>query len=295
MENTSYLGLRLPAPEDYYDVADWNANSEIIDQYAETVDGTLVQIQGAITALSGGVKLKGAVNHYTDLPSSGQQEGDAYTVRYSGTSGTEPLGVEYAWATYEGTAQWIPLGVDPTYYAKAADLAAQAAALAEVIDNGPKNIAGWTATTTTLTDVTFTVNANGTVTTTASGNAGARRMFPLDFTVPATLPSGRYHLNGCPAGGKSGTTIKYCLYFYDLTAGARVVSSDDTGDGFFFDWVPNPAHTYRIMVDIRSGTNPNGLTFQPMICSETAWNASHKYVAYAPTNAQLYAMIQAQT
>lgn len=180
----------------------------------------------------------------------------------------------------------------PTTYQTLTAAAKQDAALVQLIDTGAKNVAGWTATTTTLTDVTFTVNADGTVTTTASGNAGARRMFPLDFTVPATLPSGRYHLNGCPAGGKSGTTIKYCLYLYDLTASARVVSNDDTGEGFSFSWTPNPAHTYRIMVDIRSGTNPNGLVFNPMLCSEAAWNISDKFVKYAPTNAELYAMIQ---
>lgn len=169
-------------------------------------------------------------------------------------------------------------------------------ALAYVIDNATKNIANWSATTKTQTDVTFTVNATyKTVTTTASGNAAARRSFPLDFNIPASLPAGRYILTGCPAGGKTGSTIKYCLYLFDLTANARVeANDDDTGNGFVFEnWTPNSSHTYRIMVDIRSGTNPNGLVFKPMLCLKSAYDISNKYVPYAPSNAELYAMIQA--
>ena len=309
MTETSYLGLKKPSPQDFYDVEDqWNYNSDLIDQYAAGLSGeggVLPQMQSAIAALAGGVHLKGAVDYYTDLPATGQSEGDAYTVLYSGTSGTDPLGVEYAWATYNNTAQWIPLGEDPTYYAKAADLNAEATArqnadtkqtdaLAYIIDNGPKNVANWTASTETITDVTFTINADRTVTTTASGAAAARRQKALSFTVPASLPAGTYVLSGCPAGGASGTTIYYCLYIWDNTSNSRV-SSNDTGSGMEFEWTPNPAHSYNITIDIRSGTNPNGLTFKPMICAKKAYAISDAYKPYVPSNAELWAMIQAQT
>lgn len=307
MTETSYLGLKKPDPQDYYDVGDWNDNSDTLDQFAEGLagdGGVLQQMQSAIAALAGGVHLKGAVNYYTDLPATGQSEGDAYTVLYAGTSGTDPLGVEYAWATYDGTPQWIPLGVDPTYYAKAADLNAEATArqsadtkqtdaLAYIIDNGPKNVANWEASTQTITDVTFTVNADRTVTTTASGATAARRQKSLNLTIPASLPAGRYMLSGCPAGGASDTTIYYCLYVWDNTANSRV-SSNDTGSGMEFEWAPNPAHSYIITIDIRSGTNPNGLTFKPMICAKAAYAISPTFVPYVPTNAELWAMIQAQ-
>lgn len=306
MNETTYLGLKLPDPEDYYDVeGQWNYNSRKIDTFASTADGAIAQLQSAIQALSGGVRLKGAVNYYTNLPSTGQHEGDAYTVRYAGTSGTEPLGVEYAWATYDGTAQWIPLGVDPTYYAKAADLNAEATArqsadtkqtdaLAYIIDNGPKNVANWSASTETITDVTFTVNADRTVTTTASGAVAARRQKALYFTIPASLPAGTYVLSGCPAGGISGTTTLYCLYIWDMTANTRV-SQNDTGNGVEFEWTPDPTHNYNISIDIRSGTNPNGLTFKPMISAKKAYAISDAYKPYVPSNAELWAMIQAQT
>lgn len=170
----------------------------------------------------------------------------------------------------------------------------QTDALVYIIDNGPKNVADWSASTQTITDVTFTVNdADRTVTTTASGAAAARRQKALDFNIPSTLPAGQYVLSGCPAGGAVGSTVKYCLYVWDFTANSRV-SLNDTGDGVTFDWIPDSTHQYNIGVDIRSGTNPDGLVFKPMICLKAAWDISHDFVPYCPSLAQLYAMIQNQ-
>lgn len=64
----------------------------------------------AIAALPKGVVYKGAVSYYADLPQSGQEVGDCYTVKYEGTTGTVPNGSEYVWGLYEGTLQWILLG-----------------------------------------------------------------------------------------------------------------------------------------------------------------------------------------
>ena len=125
-----------------------------------------------------------------------------------------------------------------------------------------KNIFETTATTHTITDVTFTNNNDGTWTT--SGTAAARRQNVLQFTVPDNLPSGDYVLSGCPANGEVGGTVKYCLYAWDLTDSARI-SLNDTGESVEFTWTPNPAHNYCITIDIRSGTNADGLVFKPMI------------------------------
>lgn len=181
----------------------------------------------------------------------------------------------------------------PTTYQTLTAAAKQDTALAELIDNGPKNIFHTAATTETIGEVTFTKNNDGTWTTTATGNTSARRAKAMTFTVPASIPAGRYIITGCPAGGKVGSTIKYCLYLMDDTTSTRVVANDDdTGSGFVFDWTPNPAHTYNLIIDIRIGSNPNGLTWKPMICLESAWNISNKFVSYVPTNAELLAMIQ---
>lgn len=125
-----------------------------------------------------------------------------------------------------------------------------------------KNFFETTATTHTITDVTFTNNNDGTWST--SGTAAARRQMPLNFTMPPNMPTTDYRLTGCPAGGESGGSVKYCLYIWDYTTNTRV-SQNDTGDGITFSWSPDPTHTYSIGIDIRSGTNADGLTFRPMI------------------------------
>lgn len=140
-------------------------------------------------------------------------------------------------------------------------------AVEDIINYGiTKNYFTTTAGTQTITDVTFTNNGNGTWST--SGTAAARRQYPATFTMPANLPDAVYKLTGCPQGGAEGATIKYCLYIWDNTANARV-SSNDTGNGIEFQWAPDPTHSYQIAIDIRQGTNANGLTFKPMITFKT--------------------------
>lgn len=129
-----------------------------------------------------------------------------------------------------------------------------------------KNFFETTATTQTITDITFTNNNNGTWTT--SGTAAARRQKPLNFTMPQNMPAATYRLTGCPTGGETGGTVRYALYVWDYTTNSRV-SQNDTGDGVSFSWAPDPTHDYSIGIDIRSGTNANGLTFKPMITFKT--------------------------
>ena len=68
-----------------------------------------------MAAFPKGMSYKGAVDYYKDLPNN-PEIGDVYTVKYTGTSGTEALGVEYGWGTYESTNQWIDLGPDLSRY-----------------------------------------------------------------------------------------------------------------------------------------------------------------------------------
>lgn len=65
----------------------------------------------AISGIGGGISYKGAVNYYSNLPNN-PSVGDAYTVKYKGSSGTDPDGSEYVWGNYEDTNQWIKLGAD---------------------------------------------------------------------------------------------------------------------------------------------------------------------------------------
>ena len=63
-----------------------------------------------------------------------------------------------------------------------------ASALTELIDSGPKNIVNWSANSTTISGVTFTVNSDKTVST--SGTASDRAQLFCRFTVPASLKAG---------------------------------------------------------------------------------------------------------
>lgn len=69
-------------------------------------------------AIANGINLIGAVDYYANLPLN-NEKGDAYIVRYQGTSGSEPDGTEYAWGEYEGTLTWNRIGIHPSYFQKA--------------------------------------------------------------------------------------------------------------------------------------------------------------------------------
>ena len=69
-------------------------------------------------SLMGGVHYRGSVSYYADLPND-PQEGDSYTVKYAGTSGSVADGTEYTWG-YDTDAQdyaWISFSKDA--YSKA--------------------------------------------------------------------------------------------------------------------------------------------------------------------------------
>lgn len=83
--------------------------------YAAAVGKSKGYTDDAISGLSGGLKYKGAVDYYSSLPNNAKI-GDAYTVKYEGSSGTTPSGREYAWGKYDNVNQWIELGPDMSQY-----------------------------------------------------------------------------------------------------------------------------------------------------------------------------------
>lgn len=72
--------------------------------------------QDAIAALPNGLVYRGQVNYYSDLPTSGVEVGDCYTVKYAGSSGSVPSGVEYVWGPDGGVNTWIEIGPDMSQY-----------------------------------------------------------------------------------------------------------------------------------------------------------------------------------
>lgn len=69
-------------------------------------------------SLMGGVHYRGSVSYYDDLPAN-PVEGDSYTVKYAGSSGSVEDGTEYTWGydTDTGDYAWISFSKDA--YSKA--------------------------------------------------------------------------------------------------------------------------------------------------------------------------------
>lgn len=121
MLSTENIGLKKPGYNDEADIAVINENSDIIDRefgnrYLKSETYSVEQannaIAQAIEALPNGLVYRGAVNYYKDLPTDSNELGDTYSVKYQGETGTTADGNEYAWGEYDGTLQWIKLGVN---------------------------------------------------------------------------------------------------------------------------------------------------------------------------------------
>ena len=102
---TTNYGLIKPDTTDPILIGQLNDNADIID-------ATLKSLSDVLDVAKLGIKYKGEVNYYSNLPASGNEIGDAYTVKYAGSSGTTPDGTEYVWGTVSGTNQWINFSKD---------------------------------------------------------------------------------------------------------------------------------------------------------------------------------------
>lgn len=141
--------------------------------------------------------------------------------------------------------------------------------------------------TTTIRDVIFTKNADGSVTAngTQDGTGGGSYYHVSDTF---TCDSGTYKLTGCPSGGSSST---YRLYVYDHTVGStgEVVNASDTGEGAIFNLLSG--HEYNINIMIGVSQTANDMLFKPMITPILDYNGP--YVPYAKTNKELTKKVDA--
>lgn len=69
-------------------------------------------------SLMGGVRYKGSVNYYDDLPSNAK-EGDSYTVKYAGVSGSIADGTEYTWGYDADLDDYVWISFSKDSYSKA--------------------------------------------------------------------------------------------------------------------------------------------------------------------------------
>lgn len=164
------------------------------------------------------------------------------------------------------------------------------AALADLINAGAKNICNPVDAVgynyqgqfpATIGGVTYTLNADGSIT--CSGTSSAIRV----FKIPVTLVSGvTYVISGCPAGGADSS------YRLDIRLqGTSTVKAVDYGDSASFTATQA---AYDLCIRYPS-TNPNPIqeaTFHIMLTTKNLYDITDTYVQYAPTNKQLYDMIQ---
>ena len=159
--------------------------------------------------------------------------------------------------------------------------------LATYKDNGllgAKNFLQNIATTKVTNGVTFTVNADGSVTaSTGSGGATADADLYLNPTTmtwvaPDNMQYGQYIISGCPSGGNQNT--KYFL----AASIQNGTSAIDEGDGASFSYLSGM--TILFLIRIKSGmvlTTP--ITFYPMV--RLASDTDPTFRPYAKTNKEL--------
>lgn len=131
----------------------------------------------------------------------------------------------------------------------------------------------YTDTTKTLNGITFTVNADGSVT--ASGTATAQAHFRLQQSF--SLKKGQYFFSGCPKGG-AGTT--YSLY---LSTSDYKFYKSDIGNGISIN--AEDDKIVSIVANIAKDTTVENLVFKPQLelgSTATAYEQPYTVVECTP-------------
>lgn len=140
---------------------------------------------------------------------------------------------------------------------------------------GAKNLFNNNMTSETIADeVTFTVNADKTVTAQITTTLTAGRNIHGTMTIPA----GTYIYSGCPSGG-SGST--YQMTFYSNTDQRNLATDRGEGAEFTID----KTHFVYVYLDLKVGLTPQTLLFKPMV--RLATDANDTYRPYVPANKDL--------
>jgi len=125
-----------------------------------------------------------------------------------------------------------------------------------------RNLLTNNVTSRTVDGVTFTVNADGSVT--CNGTAGSQANF---YVTPSSfyLSSGAYFVSGCPNGSAHST---YSMYVdgieADIFSGGRTITVEDS-------------NALRLRIVIRKGVTVSNLTFYPQL---TKGSTPQPYVPY---------------
>lgn len=133
----------------------------------------------------------------------------------------------------------------------------------------------------TINGVTFTKNADGSIT--VNGTNSDANQFGVKLGK-ATLKAGTYKLSGCPSGQSYSTCW---IYSYNATDGTNLV--DDTGSGAEFTL--NATKEIEFSIFVAASATISNLTFYPML--RLATDAGSTYQPYSMTNQELTPIAQA--
>ena len=179
---------------------------------------------------------------------------------------TANTGEQFIRGTTNGGSSWSDWRLTPTR-----------SEVNAIANQGAKNLAKSDgATSTTLYGVTFTKNADGSVT--ANGTATANATFYIDSGYYSDLQGESLTLSGCPEGG-STTTYRIAV----IRSGSAIAI--DYGNGITF----NGRDNQRVGITIFTGYTANNITFYPMLRYSSIQDDT--YVPYGISNAELTARV----
>lgn len=154
------------------------------------------------------------------------------------------------------------------------------AALVELVDSGAKNLLKISATSQTISGVTFTVDSTNEII--INGTASSNIFYNIADNFE--LNAGSYIVN-VPDGS---TTSTYYIGLRDLDGGNYYLSSNNRTltleQKTQFSW---------IRIAIYSGYVFNNLLYEPMICTAEDYAISPKFVPYRPSYQELYERVVA--
>lgn len=118
----------------------------------------------------------------------------------------------------------------------------------------------------TINGITFTVNADGTVTANGTNTENSTTSFFLQGTSMTVgtfdLPVGQYKLTGCPSGGNAQT---YFMSLYYRNGSGNNFSRFDFGDGQTYTLTDETNIGIGVRIGIAKGMTVDNLTFKPML------------------------------
>lgn len=134
-----------------------------------------------------------------------------------------------------------------------------------------------TAYTRTVNGVTFTVNADRSITITSDGtNTQSLLYLVQNYTG---VPAGNYVLSGCPSGSSATFDLR-------VKVGSTTYINYDSGTEITY----NGTDTFESTIVVRASQTLN-ITMKPMICTKAEWNISQHYAPYRPSYQELYERI----